>query len=102
MPVIDMDISYTAFTHLLDGEGQIWGQKDGIPARGQLPTTSWVEGEIIQDEYEIEAGAEAPAGEYVLETGMYQWETGTRLPAFDEHSMLEGDRVLLTGVNILP
>jgi len=96
----EMDTSYTVFTHLLDGEGRIWGQKDGVPGGGQLPTTSWVEGEIIEDEYKIEASHDTPAGEYVLEIGMYHWETGERLPVFDSHGTPQGNRILLSAVRV--
>ena len=96
-----MDTSYTVFTHLLDQEGRIWGQKDSVPGGGQLPTTSWVEREIIEDWYEIEVSRDAPAGEYVLEIGMYQWETGERLPVFDERGTPQGDRILLDRIQIL-
>ncbi|TKJ30720.1 MAG: hypothetical protein CEE40_04300, partial [Chloroflexi bacterium B3_Chlor] len=98
----EMNISYTVFTHLLDQEGRMWGQKDSIPGGGQLPTTSWIRGEIIQDEYEIEVSGDAPAGECVLEIGMYQWETGERLPVFDEEGTPQGDRILVDQVQILP
>ena len=97
----EMDTSYTVFTHLLDQDEQMWGQKDGVPGGGQLPTTSWVEGEIIEDGYEIEVSRDAPAGEYVLEIGMYHWETGERLRVFDSHGTPQGDRILLSVVRIL-
>jgi len=100
--VTEMESSYTVFTHLLDGEGRIWGQKDAVPGGGQLPTTSWVEGEIIEDGYEIEVSRDAPAGEYALEVGMYQWETGERLPVSDEYGTPQGDRILLDQVQSLP
>jgi len=96
-----MDTSYTVFTHLLDQEGRIWGQKDSMPGAGQLPTTRWVEREIIEDGYEIEVSRDAPAGEYVLEIGMYHWETGERLPVFDDHGTRQEDRVLVDSVEIV-
>jgi hypothetical protein len=100
--VTEMESSYTVFTHLLDGEGRIWGQKDAVPGGGQLPTTSWVEREIIEDGYEIEVSRDAPAGEYVLEIGMYHWETGERLRVFDSHGTPQGDRILLDQIQLLP
>ena len=95
-----MDTSYTVFTHLLDQEGRVWSQKDNVPGGGQLPTTSWVEGEIIEDRYEIEVRREAPAGEYVLEIGMYQWETGDRLEVLGEHGISQADAIVLATIQI--
>jgi len=97
----EMKTSYTVFTHLLDEEGRIWGQKDNPPQEGKYPTTGWVEGEVVRDEYEIPISPDAPLGSYLLEVGMYQAETGARLPAFDEEgNRLEGDRVVLATIRI--
>ncbi len=94
----EMKTSYTVFTHLLDSEDRVWGQKDGIPAQGEAPTTSWVEGEIIRDDYEIAVDPQVPPGEYTIEIGMYDAGTGQRLAIFDPQGALQGDRILLAGI----
>lgn len=91
----EMERSYSVFVHLLDERDQIWGQKDTIPGGGSMPTTSWVEGEIITDRYEIMVVPEAPPGRYLLECGFYWAQTGERLPVFDMAEELLGDRILL-------
>ncbi len=97
----EMSTSYTVFTHLLDEGGRIWGQKDNPPQGGNYPTTGWLEGEVVRDEYEIPVSPDAPFGSYLLEVGIYQAETGERLPAFDEEgNRLEGDRVILATIRI--
>ncbi len=97
----EMDQSYTVFTHLLDGDSRIWGQKDSVPGKGTLPTTSWVAGEIITDEYEITVRSDAPPGRYVLEIGFYDADTGQRLPVLDEEGQRLDDKVLLpTGITL--
>ena len=91
-----MATSYTVFTHLLDSENRIWGQKDNVPIRGTYPTTGWLPGEVIVDEYEIPIKPDAPLGEYVLEIGMYDAATGDRLAVFDEQGeRMPDDRILL-------
>ena len=91
-----MTVSYTVFTHLLGKDGDIWGQRDNIPVEGTYPTTGWVEGEVITDEYEIAVKSDAPPGDYQIEVGMYDAATGQRLPVFDEGgTRLPGDRILL-------
>jgi len=75
--------NYTVFTHLVGPDGKIWGQKDNPPVRGTRPTTTWVKGEYIADEYLIPISPDAPSGEYVLYIGMYDPVSGQRLPAFD-------------------
>jgi hypothetical protein len=96
-----MDESYTVFTHLLDQDNVIRGQLDGVPVRSAAPTTSWVEGEVITDRYQIQVAAEAAAGEYAIEIGMYDAQTLERLPAYDPRDTLQGDRILLQTVQVL-
>lgn len=97
-----MTVSYTVFTHLLGKDGSIWGQRDNIPVKGTYPTTGWVEGEVITDEYEIAIRADAPPGEYQIEVGLYDAVSGQRLPVFDEGgTRLPGDRILLDQVVVV-
>jgi len=92
----EMETSYKVFTHLLDKEEQIWGQRDSIPVGGTYPTTGWLPGEVIVDEYEIPVRPDTPLGEYVIKVGMYDAVTGKRLPVFDEEGKrIPQDRVLL-------
>jgi hypothetical protein len=91
----EIDLSYTVFTHLLDGDARIWGQQDDVPGGGSLPTTSWLPGEVIIDEYAIELPGHAPPGQYVLEIGMYEADTGRRLPIRDLAGNSIGDHLLL-------
>ena len=93
--VTESDVSYTVFTHLLDRESRIRGQKDSVPAAGSLPTTLWVPEEIIVDRYEIAVDADAPPGEYVVEIGMYQAGTSQRLAIQDDTGFALGDHLLL-------
>ena len=90
-----MDQNYTVFTHLVDGEGRLWGQKDNPPVDGFYPTSQWEEGEIVRDQYDIPISPDAPPGEYQLEVGMYLAETGERLPVFDGEGQALGDKILL-------
>jgi hypothetical protein len=89
-----MDGNYTVFTHLVDAEGKMWGQKDNEPVDGFYPTTTWQEGEIVRDQYDILIAPEAPPGHYALEIGMYLAETGERLSVFEEGRPPD-DRILL-------
>lgn len=79
----EMETSYTVFTHLLDAEQQIRGQKDSVPLNGAWPTTGWLPGEVVTDEYVIPVAADAPPGSYTVEVGMYEAATGARLPVRD-------------------
>jgi len=90
-----MDKDYTVFTHLVDGEGNIWGQKDNPPVDGFYPSTQWEPGEVIRDQYDLSISPETPPGRYQIETGMYLAETGERLPVSWENGSVRDDKVIL-------
>ncbi|MGQ9625796.1 MAG: hypothetical protein ACUVV0_02710 [Anaerolineae bacterium] len=90
---------YTAFTHLLDAEGRAVAGKDNRPAGGTRPTTGWLPGEVVADEYEIALPLDMPPGDYRLEIGLYESFTGQRLPLFTEDGgQLTDNRFLLQPV----
>ena len=75
----EFDQNYTAFVHLIGPDGLLYGQVDQIPGAGTFPTTGWLPGEYIADEYAIPVAQNAPPGDYQIEIGMYDPDTGQRL-----------------------
>ncbi|MBN1935254.1 MAG: hypothetical protein JW934_11340 [Anaerolineae bacterium] len=96
----EMETSYTVFTHLLDGGEQIRGQQDNPPQRGTYPTTLWMPGEVVVDEYDLVVKADAAAGTHVIEIGMYDPADLRRLPILDATGVI-GDRILLGEVEVV-
>ena len=91
-----METSYSVFVHLLDEAGRVQGQRDRVPMEGRAPTTGWIAGQIVVDEYEVPLDADAPAGTFRIEVGMYDAREMTRLQMVDgEGRALPGDRYLL-------
>jgi hypothetical protein len=76
----EMDTAYTVFVHLVDAGGQIRAQRDRPPLDGAAPTTGWVPGEVLRDEYQITLSADTPPGRYTLRVGLYDPLTWQRLP----------------------
>jgi hypothetical protein len=74
--------SYRVFLHLLDAEGNLVAQSDGVPAGWTRPTTGWLPGEYIADTHTLTIPPAAAPGEYTLQAGMYV-PGGTRLTADD-------------------
>jgi len=74
-------VSYRVFVHLIDEAGQIITQSDGEPAHWGRPTTGWLTGEVVLDEHELVLPATLPDGPLSLRVGLYDPETGERLPA---------------------
>jgi hypothetical protein len=95
-----MEKDYTVFVHLVDGEGQIWGQKDNQPEGGFYPASFWDPGEAIKDKYQFQVRPETPAGEYQIEVGMYLLDTNERLPLRDQGGEVIDDRILLGPVRV--
>jgi hypothetical protein len=71
--------SYRVFVHLLDAEGGLVAQSDGVPAGWTRPTTGWLPGEYIVDTHTLSIPADAVPGPYTLQTGLYDPDTGSRL-----------------------
>jgi hypothetical protein len=71
--------SYTVFTHLLDGAGQVVAQHDGPPAQGHTLSTTWVKGQIIEDTHELAFKEGGYAGGGTIEVGLYDAKTMVRL-----------------------
>ncbi len=64
--------SYHAFLHLVDQQGRLIAQSDGVPDRWSRPTTGWMPGEIIIDERPLYLPREASPGDYTLLGGLYE------------------------------
>jgi uncharacterized membrane protein len=97
----NMDASYTIFTHLIDQEERIMGQQDNPPVSGLYPTTKWTPGEKVVDRYKIATGPEIPPGEYSIEIGLYELDTGERLPVLDVMGLPQDSRIILGKVRVV-
>jgi hypothetical protein len=84
----------------LDEEGFLRAQIDSYPVSGFRPTSSWLEGEVIRDNYGLMLPSDLPSGDYNLISGMYLLRTMERLPIFDKEYKMKGDYVHLGVVSI--
>ena len=92
--------SYKVFATLQDANGQQWAAHDSIPVDWGYPTDRWKAGEIVTDRLWLPTKADAPAGTYQLFVGMYDPETGQRLPLRRDGERLKGDTVELMQVQV--
>lgn len=91
---------YKVFVHLLDGQELIVGQRDAEPGGGALITPIWPVGETIIDNHGVLVLPATPPGTYGIALGMYDLNSGTRLPiSLDGESA--GDRLLLDTVQVV-
>ncbi len=80
---------YTVFVHVLDADGRKWGQRDSWPADGDAPTSTWRPGELVTDDHPVYVDVEGPREGYRIALGLYDLETGERLPLADGTTALE-------------
>lgn len=72
--------SFSVFVHLVDGQGTLGAQHDGIPGAGLFPMPSWAPGQTIVERFAILIPADMPLGEYEVRVGIYAPGSGLRLP----------------------
>lgn len=63
--------SFRVFLHLVDSEGKLVAQSDGVPDNWTRPTTGWVSGEVITDARDLTIPEDAEAGSYRVVAGLY-------------------------------
>jgi hypothetical protein len=84
-----MEIDYKIFVHVFDPKtGSRPAQDDSMPLRWTYPTSYWSSGDVVVDEIPLSLG-EAPPGVYQIAIGVYEPETGHRLPALDRAGELQ-------------
>ncbi|NCF66230.1 MAG: hypothetical protein GWP61_09650 [Chloroflexi bacterium] len=72
--------AYKFFVHVYDPQTDaIVAQIDTMPQEWRLPTTIWSSGELVADEINLSL-ADVPPGDYKVAIGVYDAETGQRLP----------------------
>ncbi|MEA3395962.1 MAG: hypothetical protein U9R05_00685, partial [Chloroflexota bacterium] len=73
-------LNYTVFIHVYDETGNLITQQDMMPAEGTAPTSRWEPGQFVEDFHIIQLPEDLPPGEYHILVGMYDFQTGARLP----------------------
>ncbi len=73
--------AYSIFVHLLDENGAMVGQADGLPYGNRYPTWAWRPGQIIEDRRDLVAAGFDPARLHTVAVGIYVPATETRLTA---------------------
>ncbi len=101
-PSADVMADYRVFVHLLDADGRLVAQTDTAPVGGSRPTTSWTVGEMVRDPVGILLPPDAASGEYRLVVGMYNPDTGERLPVVinEQAEPIRGDSIPLSTIQV--
>jgi uncharacterized membrane protein len=109
---VKLAVDYKVFVHVVGpqspskesspAEARIWAQRDALPDGGAYPTRRWVEGEVVADRVRVELPADMPTGSFDLVIGMYDPDTGRRLPVLDAADQPVDDKIVLEHVLAVP
>jgi 4-amino-4-deoxy-L-arabinose transferase-like glycosyltransferase len=69
------DLLYYFFAHLVDIRRYSWDQIDTLG----YPVSSWIEGDVVVQAFDLEVPVDAPPLDYKVNLGMYDLVTGQRL-----------------------
>jgi hypothetical protein len=91
------DRDYTVTLQLWDDAGHVVRQVDQYPVAGFRPTSGWLTGEVVRDNYALTLPADLPPGFFRLALGIYDLRTMQRLPLLspEELHLSEPDLMLL-------
>jgi hypothetical protein len=77
-PTQPLPANLKSFVHVLNDKGEVIAQDDSVPARGKLPTTSWVPNSYVIDGHPLPNPL--PSGAASIEVGLYDASSGVRWP----------------------
>lgn len=95
-PLIErIDLPLNVFVHFTRRDGTVHAQRDLLG----VPTIEWTRDlTFIQDNFVV-AGV-TPPGRYLVTMGVYNFQTGQRLPLLDDHGVIVGDRLVIDRVRV--
>ncbi len=93
LPVIQPQADYHLFLQLINADGVLVAQHDGLPNGGYSPTSTWRPGQPITSRHALILPDNLPVGVYRLITGFYNPVTGARLSVSGGGDFVELDRV---------
>ena len=72
--------NWKVFCHIVNKRGDLIAQDDSFPAGGLRWTDTWRPGEYVTDVHSIALPSSVAPGQYGVRIGLYDPETGTRIP----------------------
>ena len=91
--------TYKVFVHVLGADGHMGTQSDSMPANWSRPTYTWAPGEPIVDAHQIPLPTEITPGAYRIVVGLYDKQTGQRVPLYNASGQ-STDHIELTTLTV--
>gem|GEM_PF-2568352 len=95
---------YVIFIHLINEAGEKVAQRDTAPRYGELDTSKWKPGELLDDDQSLELPVNLPPGHYKILIGVYRPTDFERLPvtnASDEQTVIDGNSIVIQEVTVV-
>lgn len=90
----------TVFLHLAAADGFVISQRDNPPSFGFNPTTAWQPAEIVADLHCLQIPPQQDPGTYHFNTGLYDPQTGSRLPIRQTSHPLQDEAIHLLKIEL--
>ncbi len=100
-PLQTIQPNLVVFVHILDAQGALVAQHDGVPDEGRRPTPFWQPGVVVSDAHAITLPSEMAPGRYTLSVGMYDWPGLQRLTVVQGPAAGE-DHITLETIQVEP
>jgi hypothetical protein len=97
-----LDADYTVFLHMRDAADRTMAQADAPPLQGFYRTSAWQIGEILNDTHRLTLPADLKPGPYRIIVGLYDPQTGQRLPLLDAAGKESGNEAAVATVQTGP
>jgi hypothetical protein len=92
---------FTVMRHLVDEQGIGLLIADSPPQNGDWPTSAWLSGHVVADEFLIALPLDPPPGRFDIAVGLYDPNTGARVAAVRPDGVpWPDDVILLRGVRL--
>lgn len=85
------------FVHLLDAWGHRWSQLEA----DAYPAEQWAPGDVVVQRVDLPLPDGLPPGNYRLRLGLFDEQTGKRLPRLDDEGRYAGDAALIEAVTVV-
>jgi hypothetical protein len=95
-----LSTSLKVFVHVIGADGVPLAQDDSLPVLWTYPTNAWQPGEVVVDFHQFPLTAGVPAGEYILQAGLYDEATGVRVKRVDAAGKVVDDKAALTTIGL--
>ena len=92
--------SFKVFVHVLNAQGEVVAQHDGLPVLWRYGTDEWKPGEPVIDFHQVPIDANVPPGDYTLQVGLYDDGTGARVKRVDAAGNPIADAIVLSKLSV--